>query len=260
MTTTLNKKSRQRLHAFACNLIGQAEEPQSERMTRIVSGFEATSALPIMKMIAEESRLKHDELGAWLRNRIEGDRGTPYPFKMVRSPFTGSSLVDPNYVDLTAVTATSETGLWPVASFTPIPAIYARSAQTFELIATGIYSTGASGTLIITPRYGTTTSGVTLGASVTQTVPINLSGEAWFMHAVLNVRKADNSAATQSLVMAGGVFSGGGIAGTSGSSCVVVFGGTQGTVDTTAAAGLFIGWTLSVAGSCTPKIVFWRDT
>jgi hypothetical protein len=258
--TTLTKKSRQRCRAFACNLIGKIEEPQSECMARIVSGFEATSALPIMKMIQEESRLKHDELGAWLRNRIEGNRGSPYPFKMTRGPFTGSSLLDPNPVDLSAVVATSETALWAVANFTPIPANYARSGQTFELIATGIYSTGASGTLIITPRYGTTTGGVTLGASVTQTVPINLSAEAWFMHAILNFRKVDASAATQSTAMAGGVFSGGGIAGTAGSSCVVAFGGTAGTVDTTAAAGLFIGWTLSVAGSCTPKIVFWRDT
>ena len=258
--TTITKKSRQRCRAFACNLIGKIEEPQSECMARIVSGFEATSALPIMKMIQEESRLKHDELGAWLRNRIEGNRGTPYPFKMVRGPFTGSSLVEPNPVDLTAVTSTSETGLWSVANFTPIPANYARSGQTFELIATGIYSTGASGTLIITPRYGTTTGGVTFGASVTQTVPINLSGVSWFMHAVLNFRKVDASAATQSTAMAGGLFVGTGTAATAGNSHSQAFGGTAGTVDTTAAAGLFIGWTLSVAGSCTPKIVFWRDT
>jgi hypothetical protein len=213
-----------------------------------------------MKEIEQEAKLSHEELGAWLSYKMRGDRASPNPFKMVRGPFTGSSLLDPNPVDLTAVTSTSETGLWAVANFTPIPANYARSGQTFELIATGIYSTGASGTLIITPRYGTTTGGVTLGASVTQTVPINLTSEAWFMHAILNFRKVDASAATQSTAMAGGLFNGGGIAGTASTQCVVCFGGTAGTVDTTAAAGLFIGWTLSVAGSCTPKVVFWRDT
>ena len=135
--TTLTKKSRQRCRAFACNLIGKIEEPQSECMARIVSGFEATSALPIMKMIQEESRLKHDELGAWLRNRIEGNRGTPYPFKMVRGPFTGSSLVDPNPVDLTAVTSTSETGATEFTSGAQITAWYIGLMNATPTVAAG---------------------------------------------------------------------------------------------------------------------------
>ena len=81
----------------------------------------------------------------------------------------------------------------------------------------------------------------------------------WYIHAIMNFRKADQSAATQSTVMAGGVFVGTGTIATAGTAFTLPFGGTSGTVDTTAAGGLFLGWTLSVAGSMTPKVVLWKD-
>jgi hypothetical protein len=212
-----------------------------------------------LAQIKEESALSPEELSTYLRSRMFGSVAH-YPFVMARPPFEASSLVDPNAVDLTAVTATTEAGLWTVANQTPIPALYPRSGQTFELVATGIMSTAASAsTLIITPRYGTTTGGVTLGPSVTQTVPASLTAVGWYMHAILNFRKVDNSAATQSVVMCGGVFVGTGTIATAGTAFTLPFGGTSGTVDTTAAGGLFIGWTLSVAGSVTPRVVFWKD-
>jgi len=177
---------------------------------------------------------------------------------MSRGYFEDAPYCDTAIANQSAVTATTETGLWNVAQFTPIPANDARAGKIYRLTASGIYSTGASGTLIITPRFGTTTGGVTLGASVTQTVPINLTNEAWFMSAILVVRTVGASG-TNSTVMLGGMFQGGGIAGTAGSSCDICFGGTSGTVDVSTASGLFIGWTLSVAGSCTPQNIVWQS-
>ena len=63
-------------------------------------------------------------------------------------------MAEPKIASLTAITATSETALWDVANLTPIPANDAKPGKTYHLMATGIMSTGASGTLIITPRFG----------------------------------------------------------------------------------------------------------
>jgi hypothetical protein len=165
---------------------------------------------------------------------------------------------EPPTVDLTAVTATTETGLWLVPWWTPIPAFEAVGGRTYELIAGGILTTGASGTLIITPRYGTTTGGVTLGASGAQTVVISLSNVNWMMNAILQIRSIGIAASTGVAVLSG-IFEAAGAIATAGSTLGVSFGGTVATTcDTSTAQGLFIGWTLSVAGSVTPRIVSWR--
>src|SRR4051794_21589205 len=89
-------------------------------------------------------------------------------------------LVDPPLADLTAVTATTETGLWLPALYTPIPAFGQNGpspGKVYKVTAGGIWSTGASGTLTITPRYGLTTAGVSLGISVAQTVPVSITNQ-----------------------------------------------------------------------------------
>jgi hypothetical protein len=163
--------------------------------------------------------------------------------------------------NLTAITATTETIMWP-QQYTLVPANDARAGKVYRLTAGGIYSTGASGTLTITPRWGSSTSGTTLGASVAQTVPINLTNEAWFMQAIVTIRTVASGA--NSTVMLNGFFNGGGAAATAASSCDVMFGGTSGTVDlsttgSSTTGGIVIGWTLSVAGSCTPQQVVWQS-
>ena len=164
-------------------------------------------------------------------------------------------LVEPPIANLTAVTATVETGLWNVANFSPIAANDCRPGKIYRLTAGGIVSTGASGTLIITPRFGTSTGGVTLGASVTQTVPINLSNVAWLLDFILVCRTV-GAPGPNSTVMGTGRFTAAGTAATAGSAFCLSFGGTSGTVDVSVATGIFIGWTLSVAGTCTPQFAF----
>src|SRR6516162_5128561 len=106
-------------------------------------------------------------------------------------------IIDPPLANITAVTATVETGLWNVAQFSPIHAFdaYKGAGKVYRLMAGGIWSTSASAsTLIITPRIGTTTSGISLGASpgggtgTGQTVVASLTNQAWFLHFVLVVR------------------------------------------------------------------------
>lgn len=177
---------------------------------------------------------------------------------MSRGYFEDAPYCDPPIANGSAIVATTETALWSAAQFSPIPANDARASKMYRVTATGIYSTGASGTLILTPRFGLTTAGTSLGASVTQTVPINLTNEAWYITGLMTIRSV-GAAGANSSVMFGGQFTGSGAAGTAGSSCDLCFGGTAANCDVSVASGLTIGWTLSVAGSVTVTQVAWQS-
>lgn len=167
------------------------------------------------------------------------------------------TLVDPPTLNPNAVpiTATVETTLWPVALFSPIAVGDLRSGKAYKVSAGGIYSTAASGTLIITPRIGVSVAaGITMGASITQTVPINLSGVPWYLEYTMVIRTV-GLAGTNSTAMGNGFFVGSGAAATAGSAHAQAFGGTSATFDASIAMGICIGWTLSVAGSVTPEWV-----
>jgi hypothetical protein len=181
---------------------------------------------------------------------------------MSRQYFSDAPYGDVPIANLTAVTATTETILWP-QQYSLVPANDGRAAKVYKLTAGGIYSTGASGTLTITPRWGSGITGTSLGASIAQTVPINLTNEAWFMTAIVTIRTVGAAGANSSVIL-NGMFNGGGAAGTAASSCDVMFGGTAANVDlsttgTATTGGIVIGWTLSVAGSCTPQQVVWQS-
>ena len=173
---------------------------------------------------------------------------------MSRQYFADAPYADPALASQSAIVATSETVLFPVAQYLPIPASDARVGKSYFGEMGGIFSTAASGTLTITPRYGLTSGGVTFGASGAQTVPISVTGVPWYLRFVLTFRTVNNGAATSSTALLSGCFWGEGIAATAGSSLVLPFGGTSATVDTTTAQGIWIGWTLSVAGSVTPEL------
>lgn len=165
-------------------------------------------------------------------------------------------LADPPIANLTAVVATVETGLWNVAQFTPIGGGDARDRKAYRVCAGGIWSTGASGTLIITPRFGTTTGGITFGASGAQTVPVSLVNVPWSLEFTMVVRNV-GAPGGNSTIVGTGFFRSQGTLVTAGSGTIVSFGGTIiTTADLSIAGGIFIGWTLSVAGSCTPEYAF----
>src|SRR5215469_2887283 len=112
-------------------------------------------------------------------------------------------IIDPPTANIVATTSTAETGLWNVAQFSPIHAFdgYKGVGKVYRLMAGGIFSTSSvAPTLILTPRVGTTTGGITLGASITQTLPASLTNEAWFMHAVFVVRTLGAPGATSTVM------------------------------------------------------------
>lgn len=168
------------------------------------------------------------------------------------------TLSEPPLANLTALTATTIEALWAAATYTPITAGDAnRPGKMYEITAGGIWSTGASGTLIITPNVGTATGGATLGASPTITVPVSITNIPWFLKMLVVIRTTGTSG---TCIGTGAFWSTGIAANTSpGANVVASFGGTSATIDTTIASGITVGKTLSVAGSVTTQYVAWQS-
>jgi hypothetical protein len=165
------------------------------------------------------------------------------------------TLVDPPIVNpSSAITSTSETAMWLSSMYSPINIGDPRPGKAYKVSAGGIYTTNTSGTLTITPRIGLTTSGVTLGASGAQTVPVSVTGAPWYLEFTMVIRTIGIAASTATAI-GNGFFVGQGTVATAGTALSLAFGGTSATFDATSAQGITIGWTLSVAGSCTPEWV-----
>lgn len=150
----------------------------------------------------------------------------------------------------TALVSTSIEDLWPAALYTPIPAFDMQAVgRIYELKAGGIWSTGASGTLIITPTL--TNGGIALGVSQTQTVPISMTAVPWMMEATLVTRAPETTAGGTGTVICVGMFRSGGLTtnASPGGSINLGFGGTAASPVIDVATSLRIQKTLSVAGS-----------
>jgi hypothetical protein len=149
--------------------------------------------------------------------------------------------------DQTAVPGTAEAVLW-AAMFGALPAnFFDRPGKTARVRALGVMTTGATpGTLTLTPRYGTTTGGTSLGAgTVSGTLVASQTNAPWFLDATCVCRAIG---ASGQLVFYGVWESVVGYAAAPGA--VECGRGAVTTVDTSAATGgLTIGATLSNAGS-----------
>lgn len=169
-------------------------------------------------------------------------------------------LADPPLANLTAVTATTETTLWVAQQYTPIAAFDARPGKIYQVTAGGIMSFAATGTLIITPRFGlSVAAGISMGASVVAlTTPGATTANAWLLEFYCVVRTVGAPGSATSTVMGTGAFHTG-IPAAGSLPATQVFGGTSATVDTSIATGITIGWTLSVAGTVTPYYAFIRS-
>lgn len=167
-----------------------------------------------------------------------------------------SVLIDPPIANLTAVTATSETALWLASRYTPIPANDATPGKIYVVKAGGIMSFAATGTLIITPRFGLTVgAGITMGASVVAlTTPGATTAHPWTLEFTCVVRTLGDPGTNSTVIGTGhfhtGIPSAGSLPATQ------TFGGTSATVDLSIASGITIGWTLSVAGTVTPQYAY----
>jgi hypothetical protein len=173
---------------------------------------------------------------------------------MARQYLQDGPFIDPPVASGSALTATSIEALWTAATFTPIFANDPKAGKIYIVEAGGIMSTGASGTLTITPKYGGT-GGVALGASAAQTVAVSLTAVPWYLRFNL-VFRTIGAAGANSTCIGTGYFVMSGTLATAGSGCTIPFGGTSASVDATVNKDISIEKTLSVAGSMTMQYAY----
>ncbi len=173
--------------------------------------------------------------------------------------YFADTLGEPIGADHATITATTETVLIPTI-FTPIPAFEARVGKVYELIVGGTVTTGTAGTLILTPRFGTTISGVSLGVSPTQNYVPSITTAPFMLRYYLTFRTI-GGAGTNSTALGYGSFQSNGAVATAASETAAYCGtvGAAVAVDTTVASALWFGVTFSVAPSVIPKFHVWRS-
>jgi hypothetical protein len=174
--------------------------------------------------------------------------------------YFADTLTEPINSDYTNFVGTSETVLIPTA-FTPINAMEPRGGKVYELLVGGICTTGASGTLTITPRFGTTIAGTIIGnTSSAQTVVPSITNAPFLLRYYLIIRSIGLTGAASNVIGYGYWQSMGAIA-TASSETDLTFGttGAATAVDTSIAQALWMGMTFSVAPSVTPKFHVWRS-
>src|SRR5258708_4594246 len=99
-----------------------------------------------------------------------------YFMDVIQEPIAGVSDL------LTYSTVTTEGLLWPVAINTPIPANDPRPGKIYKVTAGGIISLpAATGSITLTPRFGTTVTSSSMGASGAQFSSGATTNRPWFM-------------------------------------------------------------------------------
>lgn len=172
--------------------------------------------------------------------------------------YFADTLTEPLGVDYTTITATTETVLIPTV-LTPIPAGEARTGKVYELLVGGTCTTGASGTLTLTPRFGTVIGAASIGASGAQTVVPSITTAPFLLRYYVIIR-AIGLPGANSAVYGTGEWSSGGAVATAASATSVLIGGTATVnVDVSIASALWMGVTFSVAPSVIPKWHLWRS-
>jgi hypothetical protein len=207
--------------------------------------------------LLEESREAYAEALARMPNyvRVNLEKAKQHRGFYASRQYFADVLADPPSASLAAVTAAAETGLWSVPLYTPVPALDARAGKIYQVTAGGLLSSAATpGTITITPRWGTTTGGNSLGASQALTMTASITSQPWFMQFTLVFRQVGAAASTSTCVGTGFMK----WQTTSGASQQLVFGGTVvTTADTTTAQGIFIGNTFSLTtANNTPLFVY----
>lgn len=168
------------------------------------------------------------------------------------------TLVEPISASFATITATTETVLIPTA-LTPIPANEPRAGKIYELLVGGTVTTGAAGTLIITPRYGTVIGGVALGASPTQNYVPSITTAPFTYRCLLIFRSIGLPGANSIVLCTGTWLSGGAVATAASQTSVQHTSSAPVSVDTSIASALWVGVTFSVAPSVIPFWHAWRS-
>ncbi len=161
-------------------------------------------------------------------------------------------LIEPVGADLPTITATTETVLVPTV-YTPINAFDPRAGKIYQLVVGGTCTTGTAGTLTITPRFGTTISGVSIGASGAQNYVPSIT-TAPFLFVYYLIFRSIGLTGANSVCYGTGSWESGGAVATAASQTAVIVGSTAtASVDVSVASALWIGVTFSVAPSVIPR-------
>ncbi len=207
-------------------------------MQRLAAPLERQQMLDeVLELAAVEEGKWNDGLG-----RITGPKAGYGPFRQM---LDGAIAL----ADQSAVTGTSEVAMWPIAQYTGWAANQLRAGQVWALTAFGVLSTAGSsqGNITLTPRYGTTSGGVALGASVATALVASASNVAWQLQYIFVVRSVGLSG-TNSNVVGNGFFTTTVAAIAASTGNIVPFGSTANVaVDLSIAAGLYMGVTMGSA-------------
>ena len=194
---------------------------------------------------SEKARLP-ESVREWLRlSELTGWDGPTAAFGPFRQMLDGAICLD----NQTAITGTTETAMFSVAQYSGFAANQLRAGQIWQLTAFGIMTTaGASpGNITITPRFGTSTSGTSLGASAATALATSGTNVPWRFDYNLVVRDVGNAGAN-SKVVGNGCFRAAVAAIAAATGNAVLMSSTADvSVDLSVAAGLFVGVTMGSA-------------
>lgn len=185
-----------------------------------------------------------------VRRNLELARERPYLIGADAGYAALEGQISANPSSFTAVTASAtETQLWVPAIWTPIPANSMRAGKVYRIAFGGVFSsTATQGVLTWTPRVGqsaTVGTNVTLGASNATAPAASLTTQAWYGEFTMVVRTLGLAAAGATVTGNGFVLTQGVAAATG--TVYVTGGAVPATADNTAASGIIVSLTISVA-------------
>ena len=154
-------------------------------------------------------------------------------------------------VNQTALVATGEEVLVPT-QYTGIAANEAVPGKAWRVTIGGIMSWASTGTITFTPRVGLVIGGVTLGVSVVALTTPGVTTNHAFTCFFNLVCRTIGAAGANSTFIGTGMYLSSGI-GTLGTLTGQSMGGTSASADASVATGIWMGKTLSVAGSITTQ-------
>jgi len=161
---------------------------------------------------------------------------------------------EPMLANQAAITAITITTLYPTAQFTAIPAWDLRPGKIYIVKAGGTLTTGISGTLTITPRWGAALT--VMGASQAQTTTVSLTTQPWYLEYYVVCRTV-GAAGANSTVIGTGHFHCAGTVATAGGGWTQTFGGTSTAADNSLSTNAIdISVTFSIAPSMVVEYVF----
>ena len=164
---------------------------------------------------------------------------------MARQVFHEGPYIDPPVAALGALSATTIEDLWPGITWTPIFANDAKAGNIYCVRAGGTISL-TGGTAIITPQWGP--AGTTLGVSLTVGT-VTAAIAAWYLAFDLLVQSVGAAGANSKVIGSGYMLFNGGVVSGTANPNLIVFGGTQASVDTTINGNVTIRKTLSTTNS-----------